>query len=86
MWDRKYICVFAEEGERKTHHLGEFVNIPAVKRDAGYRYFNPTLSPAVTRVRMPTRRSVSVGVIGLLSKHEGQVGLQLSVSDKVEEK
>lgn len=48
----------------------------------------PTLSRAVTRVRIPTSRSVSVsvGVIGLLSKHEGQVGLQLSVSDKVEEK
>lgn len=48
----------------------------------------PTLPPAVPRVRIPTSQSTSVGVgvIGLLSKHEGWDRLQLSIADKVEVK
>lgn len=57
--------------KRKNHHLCEFVNILARGNvTAAIATLIPTLSPAVTRVRIPTSRSVSVsvGVIGLLSK------------------
>lgn len=48
----------------------------------------PTLPPAGPRVRIPTSQSTSVGVsvIGLLSKHERWVRLQLNIADKVEVK
>lgn len=48
----------------------------------------PTLPPAVPRVRIPTSQSASVGVgvIGLLSKHEGWVRLRLNTADKAEVK